>query len=247
MASLQGTDWTESEVEACVKAYFENLTLELSNKPFVKAHIYRRLAEMTGRSPKSIEFKFQNISAVLNVLGREWMTGLAPLANYQELLAQKVAEHIDQLDSLPFQSHHSSDRNELDDAAAFFLEAPPLLSVVDENLPEYVAKLVKKFDPVERDMKNRALGEAGEQFVVNHEKRFLTMIGRKDLADDVRWIAKDEGDGAGYDILSFSDRGVPKYVEVKTTVGGSRTPFFLSRNEFAFSRQNKDQFNLVRL
>ena len=247
MAVLQGSDWSEKEVDACVDAYFQHLALEFAGRPFVKAQIYRTLAAQTGRTPSSIEFKFQNISAVLNVMGREWMTGLAPLANYQELLAQKVASHIHRIDSIPIFKVAPVGQSQLNDAAAFFLEAPPLLKTVTENLPDYIAKLIRKFDPVGRDMKNRELGEAGERFVLNHEKRFLSLIGRSDLADSVRWVAKEDGDGAGYDILSFTDRGDQKFVEVKTTVGSNRTPFFMSRNEFSFSQSNVDKYNLVRL
>ena len=63
----------------------------------------------------------------------------------------------------------------------------------------------------------------------------------------MRWIANEEGDGAGYDVLSFTDRGDKKFIEVKTTVGNSRTPFFVSRNEHAFCHQAGDDFRLVRL
>ena len=249
MATLRGTDWTIEEVEICVSAYFEHLTLELTGQSFNKAQLYRNLSEQTGRTAKSIEFKFQNISAVLNALSREWMTGLAPLANYQELLSQKVSEHIVRIDDIPLNSRVSrpNEASGFSEAASFYLEAPPELRRRSDEIPEYIAALVRKFDPVERDMRNRALGEAGEQVIFNHEKRFLSLIGRSDLADSVRWIAKEEGDGAGYDVLSFTDRGDKKYIEVKTTVGSERTPFFVSRNEHRFCKHNVDRYNLVRL
>jgi len=247
MADVRGTDWTEDEVDACVQAYFDHFTMELSGQKFNKTDLYRQLSNKSGRTPSSVEFKFQNISAVLEAIGLDWMKGLAPARNYQELLAAKVSKHIQRVDSVSFAPSKDLDGAGLADPASFFLEAPPELRQAGETLPDYISALVRKFDPVERDMKNRALGEAGEKFVLEHEKRFLTLTGRKDLADDVRWVSKVEGDGAGYDILSFTDRGDQKFVEVKTTLGGSRTPFFISRNEYSFCERNQQNYNLVRL
>jgi hypothetical protein len=51
------------------------------------------------------------------------------------------------------------------------------------------------------------------------------------LAGKVRWIAAEDGDGAGYDVLSYSPNGHERLIEVKTTNGSARTPFFLTRNE----------------
>jgi hypothetical protein len=246
MAIISGSDWSEAEVERCVAAYFEHLKYEFQGKPFVKAHIYQSLSEQSGRSPSSIEFKFQNISAILNALGREWMKGLAPLANYQELLAKKVEAHIAEIDSIPV-TPLVTQEDGLAEAAAFYLEAPPELREGDKVLPDYIAALIRKFDPVARDAKNRDLGRAGEAFVFEHEKRFLRMVGRQDLAQNVRWVADQDGDGAGYDILSFSDRGDTKHIEVKTTVGGSRTPFFVTRNEYEFCKRSSESYSLVRL
>ncbi len=249
MATQRGTDWSVDEVEVCVAAYFDHLALELTGNTFNKAQLYRDLSEQTGRTAKSIEFKFQNISAILNAIGREWMTGLAPLANYQELLAQKVSQHIVRIDDLPLNSlvDLQNETLGLSESASFYLEAPPELRRLSDDPPEYIAALARKFDPVERDIKNRALGEAGEQFIFNHEKRFLSLIGRRDLANNVRWTAREEGDGAGYDVLSFTDRGEKKYIEVKTTVGSERTPFFVSRNEHRFCKHNLEHYNLVRI
>lgn len=44
-------------------------------------------------------------------------------------------------------------------------------------------------------------------------------------------VAAEDGDGAGYDVLSFSAKGRERLIEVKTTNGSAWTPFFLTRNE----------------
>ncbi len=76
-----------------------------------------------------------------------------------------------------------------------------------------------------RDHRNRALGKAGEAFVLALEQQRLIASGLPDLAAQVRWVAQMDGDGAGYDIRSFSPTGTETLIEVKTTNGGSRTPF----------------------
>lgn len=238
-----GEDWTRAQVETCVDAYFEHLRLDLQKRQFNKAQLYRELAPRIGRSPSSVEFKFQNISAVLNELGREWITGLAPLGNFQKMLADVVEERIrlGRDDDLPLP------RPAFDDLAALYVEPPPERTAKRKELPDYMQELVRKFDPVERDMRNRELGHAGEELVLRYEQRFLVGCDRPDLAKNVRWISKEEGDGAGYDILSFDPNGGKRFIEVKTTVGGNRTPFFVSRNEHQFAERNADNFCLFRV
>jgi hypothetical protein len=55
------------------------------------------------------------------------------------------------------------------------------------------------------------------------------------------------GDGDGYDIQSYSDEGDILYIEVKTTIGGIETPFFLTENEIGVSQNLNDQYRLYRL
>mgnify|MGYP001194039169 CR=1 FL=1 len=59
--------------------------------------------------------------------------------------------------------------------------------------------------------------------------------------------AGEDGDGAGYDILSFDSSGAERLVEVKTTRGSQTTPFFLTRNEYALAEERADAFKLMRL
>ena len=96
----------------------------------------------------------------------------------------------------------------------------------------------KSVDYAEVDAKNRALGHAGECLVLHYERETLNRKGRPDLAQRVRHVAEIEGDGAGYDVLSFTEDGTVKYIEVKTTRGSAETAFFLSANELAFARQH---------
>ena len=98
-----------------------------------------------------------------------------------------------------------------------------------------------------RDARARALGEAGEAFLYQAEQNRLSAHGRDDLAGKVRWVAKEDGDGAGYDILSFSKRGDVRWLEAKTTNGPATTPFWITENERRVSEERPDVFRLARL
>jgi hypothetical protein len=100
---------------------------------------------------------------------------------------------------------------------------------------------------VERDRLNRSLGSAGEEFVVDLERRQLTEVGCTDLARKVRWVAAEDGDGTGYDVLSFDRAGAERLIEVKTTNGSARTPFFLSRNECDLATERPGDWRIYRV
>lgn len=93
----------------------------------------------------------------------------------------------------------------------------------------------------------RRLGALGEELVVRNEKQQLVKSGRADLAKKVKHVAKERGDGAGYDVLSFSEDGSEVFIEVKTTTHGPRTEFILTANEVAFSSDHEDRYRLYRL
>jgi Domain of unknown function (DUF3883) len=86
-------------------------------------------------------------------------------------------------------------------------------------------------DWAERDAANRDLGSFGERLVAELERRELSDAGRADLADRVEIVAQTQGDGLGFDVLSFTTEGEEKYLEVKTTQGAKETPFIVSENE----------------
>lgn len=105
-----------------------------------------------------------------------------------------------------------------------------------------------KIDFVRRDAENRALGLRGEEFAFELEQRRLhDEVGRPDLARRVRWVARDEGDGLGYDIQSFEATRQQRLVEVKTTGLGKYFPFALTRGELECSRRERERYQLYRL
>jgi hypothetical protein len=94
---------------------------------------------------------------------------------------------------------------------------------------------------------NRRRGAPREQMVVTLEQRYLRECGLADLADRVRWVARDDGDGLGYDALSFDVAGGERHIEVKTTALGAQTPFYISSAEVEFARRHPRSFALYRV
>jgi uncharacterized protein DUF3883 len=100
---------------------------------------------------------------------------------------------------------------------------------------------------LEREAHNRNLGVAGEEFVLNFEKARLISVGRETLASKIEHVSRTQGDGAGFDILSFELSGADRLIEVKTTKYGRDTPFFVSRNELDVSQTQAGQYHLYRV
>src|SRR4051812_25375197 len=151
-----------------------------------------------------------------------------PKRNYQASIFGAIDRYLSSNDEVVYDQLPPKVLSVADDGAAF-VDAPGLELQLPR--PWQLECLVRKFDPVERDLRNRSLGRADEEFVLEIEKRMLEKSQRPDLLRKIRWVSQDEGDGAGYDMLSFEPDGRERLIEVKTTNGAARTPFFLSENE----------------
>ncbi|UDL92232.1 DUF3883 domain-containing protein [Mesorhizobium sp. PAMC28654] len=243
--AIDGSDWNDREIDLIVADYFDMRSLELAGHPFVKAQRNAALQELTGRSRGSIEFKHQNISAVLYRLGMQWIAGYKPMANFQHALVDGVERHIARNPALFENPVSSASAPGLQEPHTLFFEAPPVAAF--EAVPAALERIVRKFDPALRDARNRQLGKSGEERIFLAEQSGLRGAGRDDLARKVRWVSVEDGDGAGYDIRSFDPAGRERLIEVKTTTGHKQTPFLLSENERSFSEERPDAFRLVRL
>src|SRR5689334_6565233 len=75
--NVAGTDWSSAELDAIVADSFAMLRAEQARQPYNKTAHRKALMEDVHRSDGSIEFKHQNISAVLTQLGlpRSMATG----------------------------------------------------------------------------------------------------------------------------------------------------------------------------
>ncbi len=83
--------------------------------------------------------------------------------------------------------------------------------------------------------------------VLRLEKETLIKHGKPELAQKVEHVSVEQGDGLGYDILSFTSKGEEKFIEVKTTVGNKNTPFEISSNEIEFSEEKGENYYLYRV
>jgi hypothetical protein len=109
------------------------------------------------------------------------------------------------------------------------VDQPEFLNSNPDDHPAALRRLAERYDPAGRDGFNRTLGRAGEQLVVDFERNRLRQAGCDDLAGDVRWVSKQDGDHFGYDIQSFDLDARHRLIEVKTTNGQARTQFWLSQ------------------
>lgn len=91
------------------------------------------------------------------------------------------------------------------------------------------------------------MGLQGEKLVLKYEKNYLKQHEKRELAEKVKHTSKIEGDGAGYDIHSYTTEREDKYIEVKTTKGNKGTPFYISLNELNFSKKYLNSYYLYRV
>lgn len=248
----RGDEWSRLEAEACIADYLVMLTLELNGQRYSKTeHANGLMQKLDGRNRPSIEFKHCNISAVMLALGYPYITGYKPRGNYQGVLLDIVEEHV-QL------------RPDLQDAAqAAVLRPVTAVAIADDasvwvptpKLPrvrEAPADYAPHFSAAKRDYlaleaRNRSLGRAGELFVLELEARRLHAAGKKALSERVEHVAATQGDGLGFDVLSFEANGRKRLIEVKTTCFGELTPFYVSRNELARSQADAECYQLYRI
>ena len=239
-----GTNWKDDELDEIVADYFSMLAADLSGEPYVKSRHSAALMARIGRSHRSVEFKHQNISAVLDELGMPWIPGYKPKLNYQNAIFDAIDRYLTGHPAIlePVQRMLPSPPL----SGEIFVGAPTITSA-GKPVPRRLQRLVQKFDPVERDHRNRSLGRCGEAFVVDLERCQLNDAERPELARKVRWTAAEDGDGAGYDVLSFDLRGQERLIEVKTTNGSARTPFFMTRNECSLAKERPADWRIYRV
>jgi hypothetical protein len=244
--------WSLYEVELIVADYFQMLSEELTGKSFNKSeHRKSLLPILNNRSKGSIEFKHQNISAVLINFGHPYIKGYLPRYNYQKILEESVIKYLNRNIGIEEKFKLFADKevnfNSTVNFEKFIIEPPPpIVGLVAESNPLYHRSPIK-INYLEREQSNNKLGMSGEELVLRYEKWDLLKKGKNNLAEQVRWISMEEGDGAGFDILSKNCNGTDKYIEVKTTKLGEKTPFFFSRNELIFSQKHSNVFHLFRL
>lgn len=249
---MGATDWTRTEVEAIVDDYLSMLASELAGTPYNKAaHRRNLIPKLLNRSDQSVEFKHANISAVLLEARFPYISGYKPRSNYQALLSEVVEDCLARNPKLFQIAEADADRPivvpEVDDILKVLTVPPkaPREPIQVSEPARSVIRLTTNF--IEREARNRSLGSAGEDFVMNYERARLIHVGHENLAAKIEHTSKIRGDGMGYDILSFESDGKERLIEVKTTKYGAVTPFFVTRNEVAVSEKHPTLYRVYRL
>ena len=253
---IKGQDWSDREIELVVEDYFAMLRSDLLQIPYNKAaHRRDLMSRMPSRTNGAVEFKHQNISAVLVGMGLPYIDGYKPRGNFQHRLVDGVdnylgskRDYFKQLVDAPVLSPNDRELPDRLSPADFIVERP------DIEIPElpvakpWLTRTARQFDFRRRDARNVAMGKGGERLVVEFERMRLIEAGRDDLAGRVEWSAQEIGDGLGYDVRSFDvEDASERLIEVKTTGLGKFFPFYLTRNELRCSEDVSDCYRLYRI
>ena len=174
----QRRNWTDEELDLIVADYFSMLRDEAVGSAFNKAEHNRILRNKIDRSKASVEFKHRNISAVLDKLGVQPIKGYFPAQNFQAAITDAVERYVSRN---PTVLHPERGASGFAERPSLFVEAPP------KRLPispprEDIERIVRRFNPVERDFRNRKLGRDGEELVLHFERQRLEAFDRPDLA-----------------------------------------------------------------
>lgn len=243
-------NWSEYEVKETVRDYFEMLSKAIRCIPYKKSDHRRALKKkLNGRSDGSIEFKHQNITAVLIDLKIPPIIGYKPRWNYQKLLIPVIMQYLEENESRKVDFETFTTATTEQPAQVDFdkwLEPIPQLIQLKETAIDY-KPLTSKVDYLAREQANKLLGDRGEELVMAYEKWRLIRESKDALADTIEWISRDKGDGAGFDILSKNKNGTDRYIEVKTTKLGKYTPIYFTRNELKCSERNESNYYLYRV
>ena len=228
------------------------LHLELTGQKYSKADHRRALmGQLNNRSPGSVEWKHQNISAVLNEMGIPCIEGYKPGVNYQRsILPDVISEYLKRNPEIQELFMMDSDLPctiPLFDDLRIMMEVPPKEKGTSQARINPILCNPAGINYLEREARNQELGNAGEACIISFERARLIRAGRERLADRIEHVSETQGPSAGFDILSYENNGKDRFIEVKTTKYGKSTPFFITQNELAFSQENASRYFLYRL
>lgn len=92
----------------------------------------------------------------------------------------------------------------------------------------------------------KKVGDAGERFVLQKERKLVASY-HLSPEKQVVHVSVVEGDGLGYDILSYDKHGNELYIEVKATQGTLHSTFYITANELKKSKECPEQYRLYRV
>ncbi|MCQ9471644.1 HNH endonuclease [Pseudomonas alliivorans] len=107
ISKSSSAEWSDSEIQAAVNSYLKMLNREKRGLPFNKSFENRLLREncLSRRTKGSIEFRMQNISAVLVELGEDRIIGYKPAKNIGINIAVKIKHALNTDDAKKLENH----------------------------------------------------------------------------------------------------------------------------------------------
>jgi hypothetical protein len=176
------------------------------------------------------EYEAKIEEAEIAIADFTWPTHRYALSRHRDYLTKRIDDHAASGNAAPVR------------------RAPEVKAEKKEIVPpERSYRTPRKVDWNALNQKRQLTGLKGEEVALIIEQEYLTSVNRKDLADKVRNLAQAQGDGLGYDLLSFFADGREKYIEVKSTTGSLDAPFYLSRDELSFLREHPGRAFLYRI
>lgn len=214
--------------ERAIRSHFEN---QLND--YFERNLYKKRSGNQQFEESLSEFS----SIIEEVSAINLETTRIPLKEYDDYLIKRTIDHS-------FQTTKRTEKLDAIRSLARSFSKIPAQKPKETIAPERLYRTARKIDNWDEINKKRKMtGLKGEEIAVVIEQEFFESIGRKDLAQKVRHVSAEDGDGLGYDVLSFFENGKEKYIEVKSTTTSLSSPFYLSRNELGFlNEHNEDAF-----
>ncbi|MHB9014130.1 MAG: protein NO VEIN domain-containing protein [Ignavibacteriaceae bacterium] len=120
---------------------------------------------------------------------------------------------------------------------------PPEPQSISNSNPSFKGQ---KNDFVKKQKESKKIGYEGELLVWKFENIRLKDVLKKDM--HIEHTSKEIGDGTGYDIKSFDEKGKEIFIEVKTTKSSQKgTAFYITKNEIIYSKTENKSYWLYRV
>lgn len=232
---------TQNQVKPFEKAASDYYRSQLRN--FFENNLYKKRSGNSQFEEALAEFSsmIEELSSMNSIFITTDISQMFELWEYRAYLEKRTINHN-------FQSSKKS--NDLSSVRSFVRSFSQSREQEWKEViaPEKLYRTARKIDNWEEINRKRKLtGQKGEEIAVALEQEFFESINRKDLADKIRHVAMEDGDGLGYDVLSFFEDGREKYIEVKSTTTSITSPFYLSRNELGFLKEHSEDALIYRI
>lgn len=228
---------TYKKLQPFEKSVCDHYKVQLAE--FFENNLYKKRSG--GQQFEEALSEFSSTIEEISPLNSVLVTTSIPLEEYKEYLKKRTINHNLQV---------SKKSEGLTSVRNFVrkLSEPQEQKQKEITAPERLYRTARRIDNWEEINKKRKMtGLKGEEIAVVIEQEFFESIGRKDLAEKVRHISAEDGDGLGYDVLSFFENGKEKYIEVKSTTASLGSSFYLSRNELRFLKEHNEDAYIYRI